>query len=221
MYFHLQDYLVRYGYLPDKSTTTAAPNNITPAASNATATNSTVASTTGPPQPEASSSAGHGYARGEIPRAIGDFQDFMSLKKTRMLDSDTLAYMSMPRCGVEDKTPHVAWIPELLRRRRFVTEGSKWSKTAITYTLSQPSAKLATYVQKSVLQMAFNRWAEVSPLTFSYTDNQLGADLNIRFASCKYQVIYCQFYLPLPYSLVWFEVCSSKNSEANSLRILL
>ena len=67
-----------------------------------------------------------------------------------------------------------------------MTEGSKWPKTAITYTLTSPSSKLAIDDQKSVLQQAFNRWAEVTPLTFSYTNNQQGADINIRFASCEY-----------------------------------
>ena len=137
-----------------------------------------------PSQPEASVS--DSYARGEIPRAIGDFQEFMSLKKTMKLDSNTMTVMSLPRCGVEDKTPHASWVPDFFRRRRFVTEGSKWSKTAITYSLSQPSAKLSINDQKSVLAEAFNRWAEVCPLTFSYTDNQQGADINVRFASCEY-----------------------------------
>ena len=179
--------MVRFGYLPDKTTTTDVPSgyNVT-AANTTTNTTATTPNTTAPSQPEASLSIGHAYTRGQIPRAIGDFQDFMSLKKTMTLDSDTIAYMSLPRCGVEDKTPHASWVPEYFRRRRFVTEGSKWSKTAITYTLSNPSTKLAIDQQKSVLQEAFNRWAEVSPLTFSYTDNQQGADINIPFASCKY-----------------------------------
>lgn len=67
-----------------------------------------------------------------------------------------------------------------------MTEGSKWSKTALTYSLSQPSAKLAINDQKSVLSLAFQRWAEVCPLTFSFTDNQQGADINVRFASRKF-----------------------------------
>jgi len=183
----VMNYLVSFGYLPDRANTVVYTPSDNVAAANETAVNTTAtaSNTTAPSQPETSSSSisAQTYARGEIPRAIGDFQEFMSLKKTMMLDSDTLSYMSLPRCGVEDKTPHASWVPEFFRRRRYVIEGSKWPKTAITYTLTSPSSKLSMDDQRRVLQLAFNRWAEVTPLTFSYTNNQQGADINIRFAS--------------------------------------
>eukprot|EP00795_Rhopilema_esculentum_P012223 gene12223-2854_t len=180
-------YLVKYGYLPDKTPTTSTP--LANGAINVTSNNSVVNTsvpTTAPAQPEKSVTSSNNYGRGEIPRALGDFQEFMSLKKTMMLDSETLQLMSLPRCGVEDKRPHVSWLPDIMRRRRFVVEGSKWSKTALTYSISQPSSKLAINDQKEVLKLAFSRWAEVSPLTFTYTDNSQGADINVRFASLSH-----------------------------------
>lgn len=109
----------------------------------------------------------------------------MSLKKTMILDADTMKAMVQPRCGVKDKTPHTAWITGNLRRRRYVPEGSRWYQRIITYSLSEPSPQMSIVDQKDVLQVAFNRWAEVCPLIFRFTDNLQGADLNVRFARSK------------------------------------
>eukprot|EP00794_Sanderia_malayensis_P005716 gene5716-6416_t len=185
------DFLVRYGYLSETGTpsshiqippTTGSPIQIN-ATHNSTATDSSH-TTTVAQNPETVDKVV--YSRGDILRAIGDFQEFMSLKKTRKADSETVSMMVKPRCGVKDKSPHVSWIPDILhrrRKRRYATEDLKWPKTAITYSLTQSSNKISVDDQKKVLKSAFNRWAEVCPLVFTYTDNSQGADINIRFAS--------------------------------------
>ena len=183
---------MRYGYLEDKTVPSlaSAPQASSSASGDNATTNSSAANnssdtTTAQTQPETAERSVSSYKRGQIPRAIGDFQDFMSIKRTMVLDEQTIRAMTQPRCGVEDKRPHASWLPDLLfrRKRRYVTETQGWSKTALTYAITQPSAKLAIVDQQNVLKLAFDRWAEVTPLKFTFTQNQQGADINVRFAS--------------------------------------
>ena len=193
-----QNYLIEFGYLANKSVPVTSDvkqtdisgndgTGIKSATSNSTGGNAstTLVATTAPPTYEKPGHLRGLYGRGDIPRAIREFQHFMSLKETKILDTETVLTMRKPRYGVKDKTPHVTWIPDDFyhrRRRRYISP-SKWSKKALTYTIAQASAKLSVNDQKSALAEAFKRWAEVCQLVFTYTDNKQASDISIRFAS--------------------------------------
>ncbi len=53
--------------------------------------------------------------------AIGRFQEYAGLKKTKILDNETIAKLEEPRCGMRD--------PSFEKRaKRYVHQGTKWHK---------------------------------------------------------------------------------------------
>lgn len=66
--------------------------------------------------------------------AIKNFQKFANLNQTGKLDSETLDVMKLPRCGLKDfKTTKQI----LNREKRFVLQGSKWSKLNLKWTVAK------------------------------------------------------------------------------------
>jgi peptidoglycan hydrolase-like protein with peptidoglycan-binding domain len=101
-------------------------------------------------------------------QALSRFQKFNGLKVTGKMDKATLELMSRPRCGFPDTA-------------RFVAEGRKWDKTALTYSYSNFTPDLTQAQVRTALSKAFTLWAIVSPLTFAEVNS--GADIVIRFVA--------------------------------------
>ena len=200
-----QAYFIKYGYLPDKcrrhqsssvfifdlhkipNSPQSLPGNSSSNVNRTVSTNNTASNSTICSHKTLSSL----YSEREILQSLKDFQTFMSLEATGRLNSATESVMKAPRCGVKDKSPHPSWIPQRIfrRKKRYVKEGSSWSKTEIKYTISSYSSDISQTDQKSAISDAFIRWAEVSPLVFRWTDDTQAADINLRFATGMIKII--------------------------------
>ncbi|XP_004416046.1 PREDICTED: stromelysin-1 [Odobenus rosmarus divergens] len=101
---------------------------------------------------------------------IREMQKFLGLVVTGKLDSDTLEMMRKPRCGVPDVGDFTTFpgIP-------------KWRKTHLTYRIMNYTLDLPRDAVDSAIEKALNVWKEVTPLTFSRTDEG-EADIKISFA---------------------------------------
>ena len=103
--------------------------------------------------------------------ALRYFQEFNGLPVTGRLDEDTLVLMSRPRCGFPDASAD------------FVLQGSKWTKTNLTYAYSEFSPDLSQSAIRSAISQAFGFWATVTPLTFTEVAMSGAPDLVIRFVA--------------------------------------
>ena len=101
-------------------------------------------------------------------QALSRFQKFNGLKVTGKMDKATLELMSRPRCGFPDTA-------------RFVAEGRKWNKTALTFSYSNFTPELTQAQARTALSQAFSLWAIVTPLTFAEVSSS--ADIVIRFVA--------------------------------------
>lgn len=112
---------------------------------------------------------------------IREFQAFGGLKPTGQLDSETVALMKKPRCGVKDV---IGKVSSGSRRKRYALQGSRWKVKALTYKISKyPSTnRLTSKEVDSEIKKALNVWAEVTDLTFE--QRQFGkVHIDIRFES--------------------------------------
>ncbi|KAJ3585027.1 hypothetical protein NHX12_013750 [Muraenolepis orangiensis] len=93
--------------------------------------------------------------------AIEAMQRFYGLTVTGTVDSNTIAAMSRPRCGVPDK-----FGPELktnLRRKRYAVQGLKWDKSEITFSAIPLTFREIPYDQ---IRDQVDRYADIM-LSFS------------------------------------------------------
>ena len=183
---------MQFGYLEERR---AKPTNATSITNNGTNTNTTTKGSNRILSQEVLNTSP--YSATELSQAITDFQAFTNLKTTGTVTPETETAMKSARCGVRDKDPRAsisysAAFAFHKRARRYVVEGSKWSKTTIRYCITQPSSQLTLLDQKLLMESAFRRWAEIFPLVFRWTDDPKTSDINIRFASGNFSL---QFYI--------------------------
>nr|XP_045748714.1 stromelysin-1-like [Mirounga angustirostris] len=107
---------------------------------------------------------------GPVVEKIQEMQKFLGLAVTGKLDSDTLDMMRKPRCGVPDVGDFTTF-PGM----------PKWRKTHLTYRIMNYTLDLPRDAVDSAIEEALNVWKEVTPLTFSRTDEG-EADIKISFA---------------------------------------
>lgn len=113
--------------------------------------------------------------------AVSQFQAFYRIypEEDGVADAATIDQLIQPRCGVPDPIPgddpHGFLAP-------FVTVGAKWPDHRLTYRFLNSTPDLSEPRQREILREAFQRWQNVSGLTFSEvtTDN---ATLNIAYYS--------------------------------------
>ncbi|XP_029029000.1 collagenase 3-like [Betta splendens] len=89
---------------------------------------------------------------------LTEMQKFFGLKITGTLDSDTLAMMKKPRCGVPDGA--VA---------RFSTFGNnlKWEKNSLTYRIVNYTPDMSNAEVDDSIDKALQVWSRVTPLRFT------------------------------------------------------
>ena len=103
--------------------------------------------------------------------ALKNFQRFSGLPVTGEVDEATIKQMAKPRCGVPDDV-------DGQRFERYVLTGEKWHKTDLTYYV-QYGEDLPHQVQDQIFQNAFKEWSDVSPLTFTQSQ-ETSSDIKIR-----------------------------------------
>ncbi|KAK6139261.1 hypothetical protein DH2020_026995 [Rehmannia glutinosa] len=112
--------------------------------------------------------------------AVRNYQLNFNLNATGELDAPTLKHIVMPRCGNADicelYDPHGGALL-VLPRPAAVAAG----RNQLTYAF-QPENQLSDAV-RGVFSRAFERWSEVTPLTFTETTSFSRADLRIGFFS--------------------------------------
>lgn len=109
------------------------------------------------------------------------YQKNFHLKPTGQLDESTLNFMMKPRCGV----PDVGGVTTIHGRNlyTFFPGVPRWppTRTSLTYAFSSGGVAIASDVLSAVFGRAFQRWASVTPLTFTQVSSLEAADVEIRF----------------------------------------
>lgn len=127
--------------------------------------------------------------------AIKTYQHNFNLEPTGQLDDATLTQLVRPRCGnpdiVNGSTAMNSGKAESLSATHFHAVGHytffpgtpRWpdGKSDLTYAFL-PANQLSDD-EKAVFSRAFQRWAAVTPLTFTATDSYTAADIKIGFFS--------------------------------------
>ncbi|KAM3358811.1 hypothetical protein P3S68_021744 [Capsicum galapagoense] len=111
------------------------------------------------------------------------------LNATGEFDMPTLQHMVKPRCGnpyiVNDTTNMnsiKSSVDHTMAYFSFFEGQTRWpsNKTVLNYAFL-PENQLTDFV-KAVFGRAFDKWGEVTPLTFSETDSYKTADIRIGFS---------------------------------------
>ncbi|WCJ25906.1 Metalloendoproteinase 1-MMP [Euphorbia peplus] len=122
----------------------------------------------------------------EFESAVLNYQNNLGLPVTGKLDSDTIATIMSPRCGVSDeiqKTQNTRKI-HITKNYAYFYGKPRWVKGSpmtLTYALSPEN--LIDYISlpdiKSVFHRAFSRWAKVIPVNFKEIEDYESADVKI------------------------------------------
>ncbi|TNN62511.1 Collagenase 3 [Liparis tanakae] len=102
---------------------------------------------------------------------LGEMQRFFGLQITGTLDTDTIAMMKKPRCGVPDG--NIA---------RFSTFGrnQKWEKNSLTYRIVNYTPDMSVPEVDDSIERALQVWAKITPLRFTRIHSGT-ADIMISF----------------------------------------
>lgn len=109
--------------------------------------------------------------------ALAESQRSFGVNQTGIVDSAAQTAVKTSWFGFKNERNHSA----LKRKKRYVLEGSHWSKSTVTYRISKYSKRLPNHVgTEQVLARAFKVWSDVSSLTFR--EKRRGrVDIDIRF----------------------------------------
>ncbi|KAE8627638.1 hypothetical protein XENTR_v10007079 [Xenopus tropicalis] len=102
---------------------------------------------------------------------IKEMQKFFGMSVTGRLDSDTMAMMKTPRCGM----PDVAEFRQFPGRQR-------WTKTQLTYRIVNYTPDLPRSMVDEAIRLAFKVWSDVTPLKFTRISSRR-ADIMIQFGA--------------------------------------
>ncbi|CAL8075009.1 unnamed protein product [Orchesella dallaii] len=109
-------------------------------------------------------------------------QKFGALPQTGKLDSETLALLTKPRCGIPDV---IKMERGSTRRKRFIIGSNGWNKRRITYRVENWAPKLSESSVISEVRQAFNVWSDYARLRFIdlQRENRDDVDISISFGS--------------------------------------
>lgn len=100
-------------------------------------------------------------------QALRSFQRFNGLAEDGKLNPETLALIQKPRCGFPDNAASAD----------FVAQGNKWPSNSVTYRHDNFTADVTQDQARAAIRGSFDRWAAVTPLTFTETSS--GGDIRI------------------------------------------
>lgn len=114
------------------------------------------------------------------------YQKNLGLPVTGKLDSNTIAAIVSPRCGVRDTTPVVGL--HGMRHFAYFRGKPRWGgmpPITLSYSFSPENMveNLSSSEVRSAVKRAFSRWASVIPVNFTETDDFGSADIKIGFYS--------------------------------------
>ncbi|KAM6911497.1 collagenase 3-like [Lycodopsis pacificus] len=106
-----------------------------------------------------------------VTRKLSEMQRFFGLKITGTLDTDTMAMMKKPRCGVPDGN---------IARFSTFRGNPKWERNSLTYRIENYTPDMSVSEVDDSIDKALQVWAKVTPLRFTriYTGT---ADIMISF----------------------------------------
>jgi len=113
-------------------------------------------------------------------QAIRDFQAMANIDVTGTLTNETMQMMKVPRCGVPDSHEYSAGTINS-RRKRYVTEGGRWSRKDLTYRFRSYTTDMSQQQVDSEIDRAFRVWSDNSGLTFTKTTGS--SDIDVLFAT--------------------------------------
>ncbi|XP_067842804.1 uncharacterized protein [Heptranchias perlo] len=109
-----------------------------------------------------------------LTKKIGEMQEFLGLRVTGTLNSETLAIINKGRCGVPD-----------LEQYTLFPEQPRWPRNRITYRIVNYTPDLKKQEVDNVISLALKVWSDVTPLNFVrlYTGE---ADIMILFTRASH-----------------------------------
>ena len=114
----------------------------------------------------------------EVQRAIREFQRRANVTQTGVLDEMTMAAMRMPRCGQPDinNSNNNKRNAHGRLRKRFVLQGSKWSRASLTFRVSKyPTVSIMSKrLIDEELQRALDVWGRVAGIKFELVNRRGG-----------------------------------------------
>ncbi|XP_054271257.1 collagenase 3-like [Macrosteles quadrilineatus] len=113
-----------------------------------------------------------------LANAIRSYQEFMGLKVTGTLDSETSGQMQQPRCGMVDLEQTPQNNPN--SPNSFTLFGTRWSKKQLKYKITKYPSNFSREKTDSAIRRAFDVWSSVTPLTF-VKKNSGPVHIEIRF----------------------------------------
>ncbi|KAM7274181.1 hypothetical protein ACFE04_028845 [Oxalis oulophora] len=114
--------------------------------------------------------------------AVKSYQKRFGLRVTGILDSDTIATVESPRCGVSDSAKKL----HSTKHFAYFYGKPRWARSSpITLTYAFSPNNMIDYISLSDIQVvfkrAFSRWAKVIPVKFIESDVYQSADIRIGF----------------------------------------
>ena len=112
--------------------------------------------------------------------ALEKYQVFFGLEVTGRLDAATWRQMQKPRCGLPDLEPG-----EDVHRKvaDYCLSGGMWSTNSLSYFFQNGTGDIGGTTEQDIVRQALDKWAFVTPLTFSQTATEASAHLRFRWAS--------------------------------------
>ncbi len=97
---------------------------------------------------------------------MAQFQSFYRIypEQDGVCDQETINLLNQHRCGVSDACPGARTADG--RLAPFVTVGAKWPQTDLAFKFLNSTPDLPEQRQREIIREAFQRWAQVSALTF-------------------------------------------------------
>ncbi|PSS11539.1 Metalloendoproteinase [Actinidia chinensis var. chinensis] len=112
--------------------------------------------------------------------AIIAYQKKLGLAVTGKLNSETVAQIMSPRCGVSDASRELIHVT---RHYAYFYGEPRWTRSNLTYAFS-PESTIGYIPQsdiRAVFERAFLRWSAVIPINFTIADDYWTADIKIGF----------------------------------------